>query len=133
MMWQSSVNERNARYACVMSVHEVTYASVCSKSGRWAIHPSSNRISSLEERKEFVTMNTPELQRLKMAWLAARETGDTHAQLRLLQEYPGEQATLIDFIAGYYATEQIELAENATLLPLTQRACQSALERVLSA
>lgn len=77
-------------------------------------------------------MNTPELQRLKMAWLAARETGDTHTQLRLLQEHPGEQATLIDFIAGYYATEQIELAENATLLPLTQRACQSALERVLS-
>ncbi len=36
-------------------------------------------------------MNTPELQRLKMAWLAAAEAGDTLSQQRLLREHPAEQ------------------------------------------
>jgi len=40
---------------------------------------------------------------------------------------------LIDFIAGYYATQEMALEENATLLPLTQRATQTALERVFVA
>lgn len=75
-------------------------------------------------------MNTPELQRLKMAWLAAKEVGDTQAQLRLLQDHPAEQDALIDFIAGYYATETIALEENAAVLPLTQRATQRAMALV---
>jgi len=78
-------------------------------------------------------MNTPELQRLKMEWLAAREADDAEAQRNLLLNHPGEQEALVDFIAGYYATTEIELEENATLLPLTQRATQSALERVFAA
>jgi transcriptional regulator with XRE-family HTH domain len=78
-------------------------------------------------------MNTPELQRLKMEWLAARETDDAEAQRNLLLNHPGEQEALIDFIAGYYATTELALEENATLLPLTQRATQSALERVFAA
>jgi transcriptional regulator with XRE-family HTH domain len=76
-------------------------------------------------------MSTPELQRLQVAWLSAKEAGDQQTQLKLLREHPEEQAALVDFIAGFYATETLELEENAALLPLTQRAYQSALARVL--
>jgi transcriptional regulator with XRE-family HTH domain len=77
-------------------------------------------------------MNTPEVQRLKMAWLAAKEAGDTPTQFSLLRDHPGEQAALIDFIAAYRATIGIQLEEERDneLSALTQRACQSALERV---
>ncbi|MBV9228069.1 MAG: helix-turn-helix transcriptional regulator [Chloroflexi bacterium] len=78
-----------------------------------------------------MNMNTPELQRLKMAWLAAKEAGDTQAQYSLLRDHPGEQAALIDFIAAYHATGGAEPeAEDTPLLALTQRAYQKALERV---
>ena len=71
--------------------------------------------------------NISELQALKMAWLAAKETGDTQAQLRLLRDHPTEQTDLITFIAAYAATEgQVEEQP----LVLTQRAMQTALERV---
>lgn len=76
-------------------------------------------------------MNTT-LQQLKMAWLAAKENGDTEAQRRLLQEHPEEQAALVDFIAGYYATSTRDVEEDEVLLPLTKRAYQSALERVFA-
>lgn len=78
-------------------------------------------------------MNTPEVQRLKMAWLAAKEAGDTSTQFSLLRDHPGEHAALIDFIAAYRATVGIQLEEEQTselLSTLTQRACQRALERV---
>ena len=76
-------------------------------------------------------MNTFELQSLKMAWLAAKEAGDTQAQRRILQEHPAEQGELIDFIAAYHATGGAEPVDaDAPLLTLTQRAFQSALERV---
>lgn len=77
-------------------------------------------------------MNTPELQHLKMAWLAAKEAGDTPTQFSLLRDHPGEQAALIDFIAAYHATASIQLEEeqNNLLSALTQLACQRALERV---
>ena len=71
--------------------------------------------------------NTSELQALKMAWLAAKEAGDTQAQLRLLRDHPTEQADLITFIAAYAATEGQN--EDHPLV-LTQRAMQTALERV---
>ncbi len=78
-------------------------------------------------------MNTPEVQGLKMAWLAAKEAGDTPTQFSLLRDHPGEQAALIDFIAAYHATVGIQLAEDQDKLSaLTQRACQSALERVFA-
>lgn len=72
------------------------------------------------------------IQELKMAWLAAREAGDAQTQIQILREHPTAQAELTDFIAGYYATTTEELEENATILPLTQRALQSALQRVLA-
>jgi len=76
-------------------------------------------------------MNTFELQRLKMAWLTAKESGDAQAQMRLLQENPTEREALIDFITAYHATGGAEpIDENAALLPLTQRAYQRALSRV---
>jgi len=78
-------------------------------------------------------MNTPEVQRLKMAWLAAKEVGDTQAQMRLLLDHPQEQAALIDFIAAYRAiggADADTVEPDAPLLALTQRACQNALERV---
>lgn len=76
-------------------------------------------------------MNTSELQQLKMAWIAAKETGDIETQVTLLRDHPEAQAALIDFIAAYHATtlEEIDTTENS-LLPLTQRASQVALERV---
>ncbi len=76
-------------------------------------------------------MNTSELQRLKMAWLAAKEAGDTSTQFSLLRDHPGEQAALIDFIAAYHATVGIQLEEEqSNISALTQRAYQRALERV---
>jgi transcriptional regulator with XRE-family HTH domain len=77
-------------------------------------------------------MNTPEVQRLKMAWLAAKEAGDTPTQFSLLRDHPGEQAALIDFIAAYHATTGIYVKNehDEELSTLTQRACQRALERV---
>jgi transcriptional regulator with XRE-family HTH domain len=76
-------------------------------------------------------MNTFELQRLKMAWLAAKESGDTQAQMRLLQENPAEREALVDFIAAYHATGGADPVDmDAPILPLTQRAYQSALDRV---
>jgi transcriptional regulator with XRE-family HTH domain len=78
-------------------------------------------------------MNTSEVQRLKMAWLAAKEAGDVETQLSLLRDHPGEQAALIDFIAAYHAGAGDALdPQESELLPLTQRACQTALERVFA-
>lgn len=76
-------------------------------------------------------MNTSELQQLKMAWIAAKEAGDTDTQVSLLRDHPEVQAALIEFIAAYAATEisGADLQE-AALLPLTERASQTALERV---
>ena len=76
-------------------------------------------------------MKTSELQQLKMAWLAAKDNGDTQAQIILLRDHPEAQAALIDFIAAYHATaiEETDALETAPL-PLTQRAAQTALERV---
>jgi len=76
-------------------------------------------------------MNSKELQQLKMAWLAAEDAGDKQAQFVLLQDHPDAQEALIDFIAAYRATTVTEAdARNTVLLPLTQRATQTALQRV---
>ncbi len=74
--------------------------------------------------------NSPELQHLKMAWLAAKEAGDTQTQMRLLCEYPTQQAELITFIAAYHATNG---QDEEQPLALTHRAMQTALERVFVA
>lgn len=78
-------------------------------------------------------MNSLELQHLKMAWIAAREAGNTQAQIQLLRDHPEAQAALSDFIVACSATslaDTEEVAATTTLLPLTQRAMQSALGRV---
>ncbi len=80
-------------------------------------------------------MNTPELQRLKMAWLAAKEAGDTHTQMCLLRDHPTEQDAMINFIAANCAIDRADVESrrpepDAPLVALTQRACQRALERV---
>ncbi len=78
-------------------------------------------------------MNILELQRLKMAWLAAKESGDIQAQTRILREHPNEREQLIDFIAAYSATGGAEPVDlDAPMLPLTQRAYQSALDRAFA-
>src|SRR5258708_25866984 len=75
-------------------------------------------------------MNTSELQSLKMAWIAAKEANDTQAQLRLLREHPEQQSSLIDFIAGFYATNTgVAETQNESLSLLTQRAFATALDR----
>ncbi len=74
-------------------------------------------------------MTTPELQRLKMAWIAAKESGDTQTQFNLLRDHPAEQDQLIDFIAAYHATDR---KNDEPVLALTQRACQTALERAFA-
>ncbi|SRR5258708_22044483 len=79
-------------------------------------------------------MNTSELQSLKMAWIAAKEANDTQAQLRLLREHPEQQSSLIDFIAGFYATNTgVAETQNESLSLLTQHAFATALERVFAA
>jgi transcriptional regulator with XRE-family HTH domain len=74
-----------------------------------------------------MNMNTSELQQLKMAWLAAEESGDKQAQIALLRDHPGAQDALVDFIAAYHVTAP---AEETAVLPLTRRAYATALERV---
>jgi transcriptional regulator with XRE-family HTH domain len=75
-------------------------------------------------------MNTPELRALKMAWVAAKESGDKETQLRLLRENPVQQDELIEFIAGYHATGgDVQIEQNEALLPVTQRAIQNVLDR----
>ncbi|MEO8970155.1 MAG: helix-turn-helix transcriptional regulator [Ktedonobacteraceae bacterium] len=78
-------------------------------------------------------MNSLELQQLKMAWIAAREAGNTQAQIQLLHDHPEAHETLSDFIVACSATslaDTEELAATTELLPLTQRAMQTALGRV---
>lgn len=78
-------------------------------------------------------MNNLELQQLKMAWIAARESGNTQAQIQLLHDHPEAQEALSDFIVAYAATSRADTQEAAAttaLLPLTQRAMQTALGRV---
>ncbi len=76
-------------------------------------------------------MDNNELLLIKMAWLAAEEAGDKQRQLTLLRDHPEAQEALIDFIAAYRITEPGEPdAQQAPLLPLTQRAYATALERV---
>jgi transcriptional regulator with XRE-family HTH domain len=79
-------------------------------------------------------MNRSELQQLKMAWIAAKETNDTRTQVTLLRDHPEAQVDLIDFIAAYSATniDAAETEEQTSLLLLTQRASQAALERVFA-
>ncbi len=74
-------------------------------------------------------MNRLELQQLKMAWLAAQEAGDRQAQVRLLSEHPEMQEEMSAFIVACAATSLADTQETE-LLPLTQRAMQTALGRV---
>ena len=78
-------------------------------------------------------MNNDELQQLKIAWLAAEEVGDKERQLALLRDHPDAQESLIDFIAAYHITEPGEgNVQQVEILPLTQRALATILERVFS-
>jgi transcriptional regulator with XRE-family HTH domain len=78
-------------------------------------------------------MDTSELQHLKMTWLAAKDAGDTAAQVQLLRDHPDEQDALIDFIAAYHAMGASEVIdETAPLLTVTQQALQTALNRVFA-
>jgi transcriptional regulator with XRE-family HTH domain len=78
-------------------------------------------------------MNNDNVQHLKMAWLAAEEAGDKERQLALLRDHPDAQESLIDFIAAYRITEsREENAQQVEILPLTQRAFATTLDRVFS-
>ena len=78
-------------------------------------------------------MKNDELQQLKMAWIAAKEDGDRERQLALLRDYPDAQDSLIDFIAAYHITEPgQENVQQVEILPLTQRAFATTLDRVFS-
>src|SRR5260370_31299226 len=78
-------------------------------------------------------MNNDNVQHVKMAWLAAEEAGDRERQLELLRDHPDAQESLIDFIAAYRITEsREENAQQIEILPLTQRAFATTLERVFS-
>jgi transcriptional regulator with XRE-family HTH domain len=74
-------------------------------------------------------MNTIDLQHIKMAWLAAEDSGDRAAQIALLRDYPDAQDELTDFIAAYHMTETAP-SESGALLPLTERAVQTAMQKV---
>lgn len=78
-------------------------------------------------------MNNDELQHLKMAWLAAEEAGDKESQVALLRDHPDAQESLIDFIAAYRIIEPgEENAQQVEILPLTQRAFATTLDRVFN-
>jgi transcriptional regulator with XRE-family HTH domain len=85
----------------------------------------------VEGKIRIEIMNNDELQQLKMAWLAAEEAGDKERQFALLRDHPNEQDSLIDFIAAYHITEPgEEYSQLAEILPLTQRALATSVERV---
>jgi transcriptional regulator with XRE-family HTH domain len=75
-------------------------------------------------------MTNRELQQLKMAWLAAEEAGDRHAQVALLRDHPEAQDELIDFIAAYRMSGPA--GTETAPLPMTQRAIATALDRVFA-
>ena len=76
-------------------------------------------------------MQNDELQQIKMAWLAAEETGDKEKQIALLRDHPTMQESLIDFIAAYRAVEPGEDDAQANeILMVTQQAFKISLERV---
>lgn len=75
-------------------------------------------------------MKNNELQQIKLAWLAAEEAGDMRAKLALLRDHPDIQDELIDFVAAYHVTSPA--GTEPEILPLTQRATQSALARVFA-
>lgn len=75
-------------------------------------------------------MDMQELQDIKMAWLAAEEAGDTSLKLALLRDHSDLQDQLIDFIAAYHITSPA--GAEPEMLPMTQRAMQSALEHVFA-
>jgi transcriptional regulator with XRE-family HTH domain len=76
-------------------------------------------------------MYNDELQQLKMAWLAAEETGDKEQQIALLRDHPTMQEPLVDFIAAYRAVEPGEDdTQQDKILMVTQRAFTTSLERV---
>ena len=80
-------------------------------------------------------MNNDHLyQSLREASWRGKLTAAQEAQLRnWLVAHPEAQADLIDFIAAYAATEvDPSDTQQPTLLPLTQRASQTALERVFA-
>lgn len=87
-------------------------------------------------------MTKEELQQLKMAWLAAREAGDTQQQLSIFKNHPDSQNELIDFIAAYHASggaqsvradvAEMEEEQNPALELLTQRALQRAMQQVFT-
>jgi transcriptional regulator with XRE-family HTH domain len=86
-----------------------------------------------KEQNKEIHMNNDEIQSLKIAWLAAEESEDKDTQLALLRDNPEAQEALIDFIAAYRITEP---GDDKTLsfeiLPLTQRAFATTLERIFS-
>jgi len=76
-------------------------------------------------------MHKDELQQLKMAWLAAEETGDKEQQIALLRDHPTMQEALIDFIAAYRAADPDEDdSQNTEILMVTQQGFTIALDRV---
>lgn len=76
-------------------------------------------------------MDRQTMQQLKVAWIAAKEAGDTQAQIALLRDHPESQDALVSFIAAYRATEIDDAAaESVELSPLTRRALQTAMGRV---
>lgn len=90
-------------------------------------------------------MTREELQRLKMAWLAARDAGDTQRQLSIFKHSPDSQGELIDFIAAYHASgaahasdaaladvAEVEEEQSPALDLLTQRALQRAMQQVFA-
>jgi transcriptional regulator with XRE-family HTH domain len=64
-----------------------------------------------------------------MAWLRAEDNGDRAAQIALLRDHPDAQDELTDFIAAYHIIETAP-AESEALSPLTERAAQTAMQRV---
>ena len=76
-------------------------------------------------------MNTNDLQQIKMAWIAAEDAADKATQIALLRDHPDLQDELVDFIAAYHIAE-LAAPESDALLPLTERAVQTALERVFN-
>src|SRR5581483_1197711 len=125
MISRRFANARNAQSACATR----RPAPICANAWPAKSQAICARPSFNSERE--TSMNSKQLQQIKMAWLAAEEAGDTQTKLALLRDHPDLQDALIDFAAAYHVTSPA--GAEPEILPLSRRAMQSALKRVFEA
>src|SRR5581483_11770201 len=122
MISRQFANAPSAQSACAMRRPAPTCANA------WPANSQATCAQPSFNSERETSMNSKQLQQIKMAWLAAEEAGDMQTKLALLRDHPDLQEALIDFAAAYHITSPA--GAEPEILPLSRRAMQSALQRV---